>query len=85
MLFTSMRRLSKGKRLISKATFSRLAICGFLAQAALLKLTCSADTAILGKMLRLTGPAIINSRPVVSRTSKISICVSLAGLIRVLR
>jgi hypothetical protein len=44
-----MRPLSNGSRLISKATFSRLAIFGFLAQAALLKLTCSADTAIFGK------------------------------------
>jgi hypothetical protein len=55
---------------------------GLLAQEVLLKETCSAFTLIDGKRLRLTGPAILSSRPVASLTDELRSLVNCVGLIK---
>jgi hypothetical protein len=57
----------------------RVSISGVSAHAALLKLKRSAETEILGKKLRLTGPAIFKSRPVEDFTELISKVVNFTG------
>jgi hypothetical protein len=57
----------------------RVSISGVSAHVALLKLRRSAETEILGKKLRLTGPAIFKSRPVEDFTELTSKVVSFTG------
>jgi hypothetical protein len=75
-LLSSIRLASSGQVLISKSTRWRLSISGLDAQDALLKLNRSAETEMLGKKLKVTGPEIFKSRPVAAFIEEESILVN---------
>ena len=81
MLPISTRFAKRGNNLISSSTCFKLSIWESLAHGALLKLTCSALKPIDGKKVRLTGPAIVKSRPVDSFTVELKNLVKAAVLI----
>lgn len=82
ILLISTAPFNSGSKRISNSTCLNVSISGCLAQEALLKATCSALTLITGKILKLTGPVIFNSRPVASLTVELSSFVTCWGLIK---
>ena len=72
---------NKGNNFTSSSICLKASIWDWLAQDALLRVTCSALTPIEGKILRLTGPAILRSLPVASLTAELSNWVNCVGLI----